>query len=269
MIKSEMILVAVDPSRKHHTALERVIFNARLSTVKPLLHLFIAVDTGANRQYASSLNAYLSLTSIHKLIQSVKDEGLECECELYWAENWQEDMLATAKRIKADLIVMTDHSNVGSNIFLADSKWALLRQAKRPVMLVRIGASDLREKVLAAVNMQADDELHQALNQRILENAKLMAEHYGAELHVVNAYRESINYPDRGGLVRKAVTDSSFVHVQQGSAEYVVAQVADEINADIVVIGTMAKKGFMEFIRGSTSERVLNRLQRHDILTIN
>jgi universal stress protein E len=268
-MKSEMILVAVDPSRQTHPALERVILDSWLSTVKPRLHLFIAVDTGANRQYDSKLNAYLSLTSINRLIQSVKDKGLECECELYWAESWQKDMLAAAKRIKADLIVMTDHSNAGNNIFLADSKWALLRQAKRPVMLVRVDSSDRREKVLAAVNMQADDALHQALNKRILENAKLIADHYDAELHVVNAYQDSINYPDRGDLVRKSVTDSSFVHVQQGSAEYVVEQVASKISADIVVIGTMAKKGLMESIRGNTSERVLNRLQRHDILTIN
>ena len=266
---SEVILVAVDPSRNFHPALERVIVNASLRNKKPRLHLFIAVDVNASKINPANDNIYPSLASLNKLVQSVEAQGLNCETELYWAEQWQQGMLDAAKRIKADLIVMTDHSNVSRNIFLADSKWQLLRQAKRPVMLVRGGASGRRESILAAVNMQATDEQHKILNRRILAVGKQMAKQYKAEFHVVNAYQDSMRYPDRGELVREAGMDTANVHVKKGSPESVIAETAAAIAADVVVIGTMARKGVMDSIRGHTSERVLNNLQFQDVLTIN
>lgn len=268
-MNSETILVAVDPSRHYHPALERVVLNARLSIYKPRLHLFIAVDVNARQQNPINENLYPSLQSLNDLVEAIEKEGLSCDCELYWAEQWQEGMLEVAKRIKADLIVMTDHSNIARNIFLADSKWMLLRRAKRPVMLVRSGASDKREKVLAAVNMQAMGEEQQLLNQRIVSFAKKMADQYAAELHIVNAYQDSMAYPDRGRLLRKLEVDSANVHVQKGSPETVVAEVAETLLADLVVIGTMARKSVMDAIRGHTSERVLNNLHRQDVLAVN
>ena len=266
---SQTILVAVDPSRNYHPALERVIQNSNLIAIKPKLHLFIAVDSHANKLAPNKQPLTTSLNTLNDLVETVKALGLECDSELSWDEQWQQGMLDAAKRIKADLIVMTDHSNVPKNIFLADSKWALLRKAKRPVMLVRSGASAKREKVLAAINIQAVPAQHQALNERILLAARAMAAQYHAELHVVNAYQDSMQYPDRGKLLRKAKVDSQYVHVHKGSPETVVAEVADSINADVVVMGTMAKQTVMDSIRGHTSERVLNNLRLQDVLAIN
>ncbi|WP_339669098.1 universal stress protein [Dasania marina] len=268
-MKSEVILVAVDPSRNFHPALERVIVNASLRKKKPRLHLFIAVDANASKLNLGNENLYPSLAVLNTLVQSVEAQGLICDTELYWAEHWQQGMLDAAKRIKADLIVMTDHSNVSRNVFLADSKWMLLRQAKRPVMLVRSGASGRRESILAAVNMQATDEDHKILNSRILAAGRLMAQQYRAEFHVVNAYQDSMRYPDRGLLVRAAEVDTANVHVKKGAPESVIAETAAALGADVVVIGTMARQGVMDSIRGHTSERVLNNLQFQDVLTIN
>ena len=269
MKKNEVVLVAVDPIRQYHPALERVIISARLSETKPSLHLFIAVDTSSNYQDSSSINMYSSLQSINDLVASVEAEGLTCQTELYWGGDWQQGMLDTAKHIKADLIVMTNHSVIERNIFLSDSKWMLLRRAKRPVMLVRAAASDQRQVVLAAVNIQAEDDAYQALNARIIDSGRRMVAQYNAELHVVNAYPDSMNYPDRGKLIMLTQCDSANVHIKAGPPEQVVAEVAKDISADVVVMGTLARKGLIENIRGNTSERVLNSLALHDVLTIN
>lgn len=268
-MERQTILVAVDPSRNYHPALERVIHNASLSAIKPKLYLFIAVDGNASDISSKNYPMSVSLASINDLVETVRAQGIECDSELSWNPQWQQGMLLAAKRIQADLIVMTDHSNVPHNIFLTDSKWMLLRKAKRPVLLVRSGASDKRERVLAAVNIQANDKDHKILNARILEAGQMMAALYGAELHVVNAYQDSMHYPDRGKLVREAKIDTANVYVKQGAPESVVAEIADEIEADVVVIGTMGRKSMMDSIRGHTSERVLNSLRLQDVLTIN
>ncbi len=80
---------------------------------------------------------------------------------------------------------------------ITDSKWDLVRQAKSDVVIVDEGTEAPIKCILAAVNTQAKDAGHRALNDRILERGKFLAEYFGAEFHVVNAYTDSENFPDR------------------------------------------------------------------------
>lgn len=268
MIQKENILVAVDPSRNYHPALDRVMLNASLRDSKPRIHLFIAVDNVATNTNAKNTDLYTSIDDLNNLVASIKEQGINCTSELCWVDKWQEGMLYAAKRIEADLIVMTDHSNVEQKLFLADSKWSLLRQAKRPVLLVRASGTPHRETILAAVNFQTESADQKELNERIIMHGRWLTDRYNAEFHVVNAYKDSINYPDRGRLQRMAGVESHRIHIKQGAAEDVVADIAQVIDADVVVIGTQARQGVVESIRGNTSERVLNVLTQ-DVLTIN
>lgn len=268
MSATETILVAVDPSQVQHPALERALITSRLSLVKPRLHLFIAVDADARNVSADNPALYSSLGMINELAAIVEAEGVAYSVELCWASSWQQAMLNAAKRVKADLIVMTDHSDVNRKLYLADSKWELLRRARRPVLLVRPQAQPKRKVVLASVNIQATEQEQLELNQRILEQGREMSDRYDAELHVVNSYKDSMNYPDRGMLLRQAKVTTDRVHLKQGAPEVVVAATAKNIGADIVVIGTLARRSVMESMRGNTSERVLNSLSQ-DVLTIN
>lgn len=266
MYRKEAILVAVDPSREQHPALERVLENARYNPIKPHLHLFIAVDCQSVDETRYPMSTPLAI--VNALAARVTAEGIKHSVELCWTSRWQQGMLDAAKKIKADLIVMTDHSNVSRKIALADSKWALLRRANRPVLLVRSDGSAKRETVLAAVNMQAKTEEQAVLNKRIIITARSMAEYYQAEFHVVNACRDNHYKPDRAEMERLADIASHRVHVQIGEPENVVSYIAGVIGADVVVIGTMARRGVIESIRGNRSERVLNSLTQ-DVLTLN
>lgn len=67
---------------------------------------------------------------------------------------------------------------------------------------------------------------------------------------------------------RIAEMDSSKIHVQQGSPEDVIVKTAQQIEADIVVIGTLVRKGVVAVMRGNTSEKLLEKLAQ-DILAIN
>lgn len=266
MPKQQHILVAVDPSRQHHPALERVLNNSQLIPIKPKLHLFVAVDSSAVNTDASNEALYTHIDDIYRLIARIAKQGIECKSELCWVAKWQEGMLQAAKRISADLIAVTDHSNVERKLFLPDSKWALLREARRPVLLVRANATPQRETVLAAINAQSEQQ--QNLTKKIIKYGRWLAETYGAEFHVVNAYKDASQKMDVSQLQNLANVESHRVHSRQGSAVEIVSEIAQVIDADVVVFGTEARQSMMDSIRGNTSERLMHSLKQ-DLLTLN
>jgi len=268
MSNQDTLFVVVDPTQNDHVALERAIITSRLRDVPPKLKVFVGVDSAAVSLDADNPDIYRDTNWFEDLKKPLEEEGLDYTLVICWSTQWQDAVLQAAKKTEADLILVPDYSAQNSRNRFSDAKWHLLRYAKRPVLICRPGANSQRKTVLAAVKMQENSKAYADLNEEILARGKWMAERYGADFHVVNAYSDSMNYPDRGSMVRKIGIESDKIHVSQGSAEDVVADVANEINADIVVVGTLKRRGIMLAMRGNTSERVMSKIKQ-DVMTLN
>src|SRR5690625_7897465 len=81
-------------------------------------------------------------------------------------------------------------------------------------------------------------------------------------MHVVNAYLDSMNYPDRGRIVRETGVANDRIHIKNGYSSEVVAQVADDIGADLVIMGTLGQTGMASTRRGNTAERMIRSEER-------
>ena len=62
-----------------------------------------------------------------------------------------------------------------------------------------------------------------ALNERIIERGIFLAEYFGAELHIVNAYTDSENFPDRGMISRMSGLPRENIHRDMGKPEDVIS----------------------------------------------
>ncbi|MBU3071479.1 universal stress protein [Aestuariicella sp. G3-2] len=268
MSKPDTLFVVVDPTQKEHVALERAVITSRLRDVSPKLKVFVAVDPAAVSLDAENPDLYRTSEWFEKLEQPMKDEGLDFTLVICWSTQWHEAVLQGAKRTEADLILMPDYSSKESRNRFSDAKWQVLRHATCPVLICRPGADSQRKVVLAAVKMQDSSPQYTELCDKVIARGKWMAERYGADFQVVNAYSDSLNYPDRGNMVRKLGIDSDKIHVRQGPPDEVVAEVAQEVNADIIVVGTLRRRGVMLAMRGNTSEQVMGRVKQ-DIMTLN
>ncbi len=264
MDTAEKIMVVVDPTQSEHVALERLLITSRLREVKPEVKIFIGVDGSASETGANNPAMYRDAEWFVELFQPLIDEGLNFTRQVCWSPDWQQAIVRSAEEFGADLIFLSD---MGGHK-LSDGSWFLLRNAKCPVVLVRPGADSKRKTVLAAVCMQGATEEQQALNTRVLERGRWIADHYGAAFHVVNAYPDSMEYPDRSKLLREANVEQGNIHVEQGDPDKVIAEAATQLDADIVVIGTRARQGLALVMRGNTSELVIKRLSQ-DVLTLN
>lgn len=265
---TEKILVVVDPTREDHLAVGRAVITSRLRDPRPEIHVFIGVDSESTDTKASNKNLYRDNIWFENLMKPLEDEELQYSVQACWSTQWQESILESAEEVGADMIVIPDYSLDTRQKLLSDANWALLRKSPCPVLIVRPGAHAQRKKILAAINVQDEDPRYVALNEKVLSRGKWAAEHYGAEFHVVNAYPDSLHYPDRGNLVRQVGLDSQYIHVKQGSPEDAISEMAKELNADIVLIGTMAREGVLGAMRGNTSEKVLGTLSQ-DVMTVN
>jgi universal stress protein E len=239
-------------------------------TPRPKLYVFIAIDHDSVDMSPSNDNIYRNTDWFDEQIHSrLKAADLDYQIEISWSDHWQKAIMHSAEKVGATRIIIRAGKPKSSSRFgFTENKWKLFKRALCPVLLVRDGAAAERKVVLAAVNFQAIRDQQQQLNSNILARGKALAESYGAEFHVVNAYIDSMLYPDRGRLAKETGLDSSNIHVVQGYTDEAIAKVSKDINADAVLIGTLGQTGMIKTIRGNTAERVISALDV-DVVVIN
>lgn len=173
----------------------------------------------------------------------------------------------------------------------------LLRKCPCPLWLMKPQESMALEKVLAAVDfdpLPTPNSIQDQLNQRILAIASALASQNSAALHLVHAWEafaegrmraRADNTPDlldrylqkeqathQGALaalvdsLRRTVDAQTFarlnlgVHLPKGAAVRIIPQLANDLAAGVVVMGTVSRTGIPGLIIGNTAEAILDQL---------
>jgi nucleotide-binding universal stress UspA family protein len=172
----------------------------------------------------------------------------------------------------------------------------LMRKCPCPIWLMKKDERLEYKHIIAAVDLNQEVEADtEDLNLMILESASLLSLSEFTALHVVNIYdvplagfiSQWVEQPDK---VEKALYDTeqhkrqqrmkillanlkrkigleSFnyvspqTHLIQGTPDRELPKLADSLKADLVVMGTVARKGVAGLIIGNTAEAVLPQLQ--------
>jgi nucleotide-binding universal stress UspA family protein len=181
-----------------------------------------------------------------------------------------------------DLVVKTaDGFSAGGRLFGSVAK-SLLRLCPCPVWLLKPEIHGEFDQVLAAIDVESEDKTHTDLNRQILELAYSIAQRDSAQLHVVAAWQlwmedsirghagddavDSIR-KDHEAKVHRALDEllqAPFadahdirVHLRHGSAASVIRSIADEVEADLLVMGTVCRTGVAGLLIGNTAESVI------------
>lgn len=199
-----------------------------------------------------------------------------------------------------DLVIkMAETQDWLNNLFGSDDMH-LLRKCPCPVWLIKPRATKSYKTILASVDVYADyaspkQEQQHALNLNILKLASSLAVAESAELHIANAWeaygesalygpfmhktKEEINayiemvkqqhitrldelVREAGNLLGKDMLEyiNPQTHLVKGSARKEIPTLTQTINADLVVMGTIARSGIPGFIMGNTAESILNQI---------
>lgn len=210
------------------------------------------------------------------------------------------EIISEVLRNGRDLVIKTAESGGLLDRVFGSDDMHLLRKCPCPVWLVKSKSSKAYHRILAAVDVDDDyppEELNtrHLLNLQILEMASSLALSEFAELHIVHAweaigeramrrafvgtpeekivaYVEEVRQQHKQSL--NVLTDEAIskpgqsameylnpqTHLLKGSPRKEIPAFADEIEADLVVMGTVARTGISGFFMGNTAETILNRL---------
>jgi universal stress protein E len=185
-----------------------------------------------------------------------------------------------------DLLLKTAEQEDSDLVGTVDMR--LLRQCPCPVWLERPARARRKRRVLAAINVMANDQEEAELNRNILDLAASISQFEQAELHVVHAWRAYGESMVRNGFVRlsqdevdryveqaRSAADQQLqtlinnctvqgvratCHLVKGDAGEVIPAIAKEQRADLVVMGTVARTGVSNVLIGNTAERIIRRL---------
>lgn len=199
-----------------------------------------------------------------------------------------------------DLVIKVPEKPAWLDRLFGSDDMNLLRECPCPVWLVKPQAEKSYRRILAAVDIDdtyppAELKSQHALNQKVLEMAASLALSDFAELHVVHAWHAIGESAMRGALMHtpeaeiiayveqvrdrfetsldklvKEATDklgqeaveyiSPRTHMVKGWARKEIPLLAEQIGADVIVMGTVARTGIPGFLMGNTAETILSQI---------
>ena len=202
-------------------------------------------------------------------------------------------------RNKHDLMIKTAESGRLLDRVFGSDDMHLLRKCPCPVWLVKSKSPQKYQRILAAVDVddyQPEDlYIRHLLNLQVLEMASSLVSSECAELHIVNAweaigesalrsapigileediaaYIEEVRQQHQQNLnllmneTTKKIEYKTLnalnpqVHLLKGSPDEEIPLLSRRIDADLVVMGTVARTGISGFFIGNTAETILNQL---------
>jgi len=285
------ILVVLDPNTIEQKALNRALHLARISGASVTLMVSIydfsyemtTMLAATERDAMRNSLLYDRKVWIGDLLEDYDTQGLAIEIKVVWHNRPFEAIIECAIAGGHDIIVKATHPREGlASLFFTPTDWHLLRKAPCLVLLVKEHQWPSGGKVLAAIHTTGEHDHHCSLNNRITATALKFAQCLNADVHLVNAfpgapitiaaeipefdssnYREAIAANHQQALREHAepfAIAESKLHVEEGLPEQVIPSLAEQLDAELVVLGTIGRTGFTAALLGNTAEHVIERI---------
>lgn len=288
------ILVIVDPTAVEHPAIEKAEVLARHFDSRVELYI---CDTKAARemrllaQRAVDPSRLLDVNlkpMLEGLAEPLRERGIDVSTDCEFADSLAEGLVDRTMRTNADLVIKdTHHHSLLQRTLISNTDWQLIRGCPVPLLLVKPREWSRPPVIVGAVDPGHLNDKPAALDHEILQWGKALAQRLGGSLHAVHVYvpltiaataanvvaplantltPEALEYEDK--QKRKelyALTDrygipQTNVHLDLGVATDLLPRKTEELGADIVVMGAVARTGMQRLFIGSTAERVLEKL---------
>lgn len=206
------------------------------------------------------------------------------------------EVIRAVLRGNYDLVIKPSENPDWIDRLFGSDDMHLLRKCPCPVWLTKPKGKTKYKHILAAVDFKplTPDPTDKALNESILTLSSFIALTDSANLHIVHAWdspeagfasvwaenpeqiesqiRDGARLRHKAGMenlvdeFEKLIGSEAYSelsiksHLPMGSARKAVPAMAKEIEADLVVIGTVARTGIPGFIIGNTAESILDQL---------
>lgn len=266
-IAEQHALVMMDPSQEHHPALERAKSMVAAASHRENITLSILISASSSnlKKNKQQTGFYFTDQWVTETIVAPLDKLQVNYSILYsWSDDFSQNIIDISTKQSTTMIILPFYGNIPAHVF-NDEKWKLLRNSNQPILIAFQRDQAVSGIILSTIKYQDNSYLER--NQQIIDSAQSLAESFRMKHHVVNAYADSAEYPDRVKIASFANVDNAQVHVKIGAAEDVICDVAKNIDPDVVLISSQRRKGLKGVLIGNTVEKIIERVGR-DVLII-
>jgi universal stress protein E len=271
MVVLNSIMAVIDPSTQNQWALDRAVRIAKVANAKvhACLYAYSLLESSEESDLKVAETARNQLW-LDKIIENYNDEGIEISSQVIWEENWRDRIAETANDLGCGLIVKSSRKRaVSERVMMKSSDSILLKSAPCPVLLVKSTQANPSHKVLIAIDAKRDDNKYEKILSKIIEYGKAASTAYDdGELHAVHAYSTQEDYAHVTDVERITGLDGDHVHVVGDDPENAIGKVAEEIDAQMIIMGTSIRSSLANRIFGSTAELLLNKLDYCDLMVV-
>jgi len=300
MLKYRNILVYIDPTQEQQPALKRAVEiaqkekNAKITlflSCYDLTYEMTSLSSTDERETMQSLVIKDNEEWLNTLAAPYLEEGLKITCQVLWHNRPFQAAIQLILKNGYDLLIKSTHPHSQlSAILFTPTDWNLLRKCPIPLLLVKADSWTENTNILCAIDCKSiqDSEQHD-LSESILTEANDIAAMIKSNIHIVNAYPsppmnimmelpefDPIHYED--GLkkihqetldeyAKKYNIDPKNTHLCQGLPEDVISDVANELDATLVILGSVGHSGIGATLLGHTAEQVIDKLNS-DLLAL-
>ena len=224
---------------------------------------------------------------LRTLLKSAVAKGVQVNKEVLVGKPFLE-IIRSVLQNGYDLVIVTPRGRGGfGSLFLGSTTRHLMRKCPVPVWAVKQTKKRRYRRILAAVDPSPFHSDQIELSRKIMELAASLAESERAELHVVHCWSAPLENAlrNRSGLppneVDKIIRETRAthklgldtilkglnldkiphrIHLRKGDPVRLIVDVATKKRMELVVMGTVSRKGLPGVLIGNTAEKVLDSL---------
>ncbi len=294
MFDSKHILVAIaEPAAKSSPAVARALEIAAKTGARVTLFHSIYSPYVAGEQFYSPKDLQRDIEAavkarkreLERLAAPLTAAGIAAHVRVRWDYPIHESIVREAIREEIDLVIAESRRHgAAARLVLTNTDWQLIRLCPCPVLMVKTARRWERPRVLVSVDPLHAHAKPAALDARLLATGAALADSFGGKLHAAHFYLlttplatgfmvEPLPLPaeiaeQHARDVRKAFEQitapyelgSRRAHLRTGLPVDELPELADEIDAHLVVMGAVSRSGLKRLFIGNTAERVIDRL---------
>ncbi|KAA9001898.1 universal stress protein UspE [Affinibrenneria salicis] len=299
MAEYRNLLVAIDPNQDDQPALRRAVYlvqrlGGRIKAFLPIYDFSYEMTTLLAPDERMEMRKGVIEQRTEWIAQQCRyylEAGVQIDIKVVWHSKPFEAIINEVISGQHDLLLKMAHQHDRLEaVIFTPTDWHLLRKCPCPVWMVKDQPWPENGRALVAVNLASEDPCHDPLNIKLVTETLALARQVNqTEVHLVGAYpvtpvNIAIELPDfdpgvyndaiRGqhliamkSLRQKFGLDEQLTHVEKGLPEEVIPDLAEHLQAGIVVLGSLGRTGLSAAFIGNTVEHVIDHL-KCDLLAI-